>query len=516
MKLDAGSKQVDLSKSSLKKTRNFLAIDFGASNGRAIVGRFNGGTLELDEVHRFENRPVYMGNTYYWDFPRLFLELKTGISEALKRYKKIDSLGVETWGCDFGLLDNNKMLLSNPVHYRDKRTVGLAKEMQDIIPDWDMYKRTQAQILEINTVYQLYFLKKIKSPILENARHFLLLGDLFNFFLTGEIICEFSNATLTQLLNQGGKIWENHIIRKIGLPEYIFTEITQPGKIIGNLSSSLQKELGAKEIPVSLPAYDTTSEIAAIPVSNKNKDANWAYLNCGTWAMAGIITGYPIVSKAGFERGFGNEGGFAGRYHYLKNMIGLWIIQQCRKKWMEEKGEISWKEIDSLTAGAANSNVFIDVDDSVFEREIFDMPSVVLRYCNNTGQMMPQDIGGMSRALYESLALKYILNIKKLEKITGKKIELLHLVGGGSNNILLCQWLADASGLTVIAGPQETTTAGNLLAQMVATKSVSGIDEARHIFTNSVDLKTYEPKKSNYLYWQDKLDKYLNILKLSI
>lgn len=205
MKIDAGSKQVDSSKCSSKKTRNFLAIDFGASNGRAIVGRFNGSTLELDEVHRFENRPVYMGNTYYWDFPRLFLELKTGISEALKRYKKIDSLGVETWGCDFGLLDNNKMLLSNPVHYRDKRTVGLAKEMQDIIPDWDMYKRTQAQILEINTVYQLYFLKKIKSPILENARHFLLLGDLFNFFLTGEIICEFSNATLTQLLNQGGK-----------------------------------------------------------------------------------------------------------------------------------------------------------------------------------------------------------------------------------------------------------------------------------------------------------------------
>jgi rhamnulokinase len=501
----------------MKNTLNFLALDFGASNGRAIIGCFDGQAIKLNEVHRFENRPVYMGKTLYWDFLRLFSELKNGISEACRNFKNIETIGVDTWGCDFGLLDYDKNLLSNPVHYRDKRTLGMSDKVKELVLNWDMYERTQAQIIEINTIYQLYYLKESKSPILENSKYLLLLGDLFNFFLTGELVCEFTNASLTQLLNQKEKKWEKHIINKLGLPEDIFIEITEPGRVIGCLNSEICNELGCKPLKVALPCYDTTSEITAIPVSRKEKSKNWAYLNCGTWAMVGLISDCPIVSREGFEMGFGNEGGFAGRYHYLKNLTGLWIIQQCRKKWiMDAKREISWKDIDASTSKAASKNIFIDVDDTVFEREIFDMPSCVLKYLKNTGQAIPDGIGEMSICAYESLALKYILNLKKLEKITGMKMELLHLVGGGSNNRLLCQWLSDASGLPLIAGPQETTSTGNLLAQMVASRAAANIDEAREIMINSLDLKYYLPDKNNFGLWQNKFADYIMILSLNI
>lgn len=501
----------------MKNTQNFLALDFGASNGRAIIGRFDGHLLELNEVHRFENKPVYMGKTLYWDFLRLFSELKTGISKAVKNFKNIETIGVDTWGCDFGLLGKDKNLLSNPVHYRDRRTLGMAGKVKELFTNWDMYERTQVQIIEINTIYQLYYLKENKSPILENSKYILLLGDLFNFFLSGELVCEFTNATLTQLLNQKEKKWEKYIINKLGLPGDIFMDITEPGKIIGSLSSEICDELGCRPLKVALPCYDTTSEITAIPVSKENKSKNWAYLNCGTWAMVGLISDCPVVSREGFEMGFGNEGGFAGRSHYLKNMTGLWIIQQCRKKWViDTEKEISWKEIDACAFQAASKNVFIDVDDTVFVREIFDMPVCVLKYLKETGQGIPDGVGEMSICIYESLALKYMLNLKKLEKITGRKMELLHIVGGGSNNRLLCQWLADASGLLLIAGPQETTSTGNLLAQMVASRAAANIDEAREIMINSVELKYYLPDKNNNSLWQDKFENYLKILSLNV
>ncbi len=263
----------------MKKSQKFLALDFGASNGRAIIGGFDGKRIDLEEIHRFENRPVYLGGTFYWDFLRLFLELKTGITAAVKKFSRIESLGVETWGCDFGLLDKNKFLLSNPVHYRDKRTLGISDDIKNFFTEWDMYERTQAQILEINTICQLYSLKKSGSALLENAKHLLLLGDLFNFFLTGELICEFSNATLTQLLNQKERKWDKFIIDKLRLPEYIFSDITEPGEIIGKLNREISEEIGCNPIKVALPGYDTTSEITAIPVSKINKDKSWAYLN---------------------------------------------------------------------------------------------------------------------------------------------------------------------------------------------------------------------------------------------
>lgn len=497
----------------MNNKKNYLAIDFGASNGRAIIGQYDGKTLDLKEVHRFENRPVFVNGTLYWDILRLYFELKTGIISAFKNTERIDSLGVETWGCDFGLLDKNKELLSNPVHYRDKRTMGLSKKVSQLISGDEIYKKTAAQILEINSLFQLYSLKISGSVILENARYFLQMADLFNFFLTGNIVCEYCNATLTQLLNLKSKNWEKSIISKLGFPENIFIPITEPGVMIGNISKKVCDELNCKPISVALPCYDTSSEITAVPVSKENRSKKWAYLNCGTWAMVGIINDFPIVTEEGFKLGFGNEGGFAGKYHYLKNMVGLWIIQECRKKWIKDTGkDIKWDELMNLASGSEEKNIFIDIDDPVFEREIFDMPGCIINYCRNTGQAIPQNIGEIAKVFYNSITLKYLLNLRKLEKIIGRKIELLHLVGGGSKDKLICQSVSDATRLPLIAGPAETTTTGNLLAQMMAAGDISSIEDGREIMVNSVSLSSYQP--ANTARWEEKYEKYKKILAL--
>jgi len=497
----------------MNNKKNYLAIDFGASNGRAIIGQYDGRTLDLKEAHRFENRPVFASGTLYWDILRLYSELKIGIASALKITKKIESLGVETWGCDFGLLDKNRELISNPVHYRDKRTIGLSKKVSQLISNEEIYKKTAAQILEINTLYQLYSLKISKSTILENAHYFLQIADLFNFFLTENIICEYSNATITQLLDQKNKKWEKSIIEKLGFPENIFVPVTEPGAVIGSINKNLCDELNCKPIRVSLPCYDTTSEITAIPVSKNNRLKNWGYLNCGTWAMVGTMSDFPIITEEGFRLGFGNEGGFAGKYHYLKNMVGLWIIQECRKKWIKDTGkDIKWDELMTLASGSAEKNIFIDVDDPIFEREIFNMPNCIINYCKKTGQEIPQNIGEISRVFYDSITLKYLLNLRKLEKIIGKKIELLHLVGGGSKDKLICKSVSDATGLPLIAGPAETTTTGNLLAQMVAAGEINSIEDGREIMIISISLSSYEP--INTARWEDKYEKYKKILTL--
>lgn len=499
----------------MEKTKNFLAVDYGASNGRAIIGEFDGKKLQLIETHRFENQPVYLTGTLYWDILRLFHELKVGIIKTLKKYNQIESIGIDTWGCDFGLLDEKCNLISNPAHYRDKRTLGLMETVRKIISDKELYEKTQAQIIEINTIYQLYSITKNNLSLLNNSRYLLFMGDLFNYFLTGEKICEYSNATLSQLYNQRDKKWEKSLISLLGIPEQIFIETTDPGNIIGLLKKDLCEEMRCNPIKIALSCYDTTSEITAIPVSKNDINRNWCYLNCETWGMVGIISKYPIVTDEGFNLRFGNEGGFNEKYHYLKNVTALWIIQQCRRKWFEdEAAELGWDEIMHAAQTSPDNNIFIDVDDKVFEREIFDMPSCIKKYCKDTGQNIPEMIGGISRVFYESLALKYAHNIKCLEKITGKKIEIVNLVGGGSKDRLICQYIANAAELNVIAGPAETTTAGNIIVQMYANNEIKDINEGRQLILESVKLKTYEPKEIDK--WHEKFGKYKKILGTSI
>ena len=495
----------------MENGKKYLALDFGASSGRAIIGKYDGTRLKLEEMHRFENRPVFVRDTLYWDFLRLFSELKTGIVKADKKYNNISSLGVDTWGCDFGFLDRKQNLLSNPVHYRDKRTNNILRKVFEVIPEDILYNKTGLQAQEINSLYQLYSLKLSGSPDFKNAKYFLMIGDLFNFFLTGSINCEFTNAMTAQLLDIKEKKWDREILKKLSIPSGLFQEITSPGSFIGNLQKEICTELECAPIPVALPAYDTSSEISAIPISPDDYRRNYAYLNCGTWAMVGTITDSPIIKREGFLSGFGNEGGPEGKYHFLKNMVGLWIIQQCRKRWIEDGGNsISWDEIIDLTRDSRNTNTYIDTDDSVFEKELFNMPAAILKYCNKTGQKAPEGIGEMARCVFESFVLKYVLNIKRLEKITGRKIEVLHLVGGGSQNKLLCQWISDASGIPLIAGPVETTTFGNILLQMKAAGDINNIKEGREIVLNSVSLRHYEPTDPEK--WDTKFDVFKDII----
>ncbi|MCL5986208.1 MAG: rhamnulokinase [Actinobacteria bacterium] len=488
----------------MKSTKKYLAVDFGASNGRAIIGKFDGSKLFLEEIHRFENRPVYAGGTLYWDLLRLFSELKIGVQLAAKKYSDTTSLGIDTWGLDFGLLDEGGTLLSNPVHYRDKRTSGILDKVFELVSAEEIYHRTQAVIWELNSLYQIYAMRLSRSPILGVAKHFLFMGDLFNYFLTGSILCEYTNATASQMLDQRNKVWATDVLKELQIPQSILPKVSMPGTFIGNLNEKICIELDCHKIPVILSAYDTASEIAAIPVTNSVGD--WVYICCGTWTMIGIGINDPIVSNEAFLAGFGNEGGVE-QYHFLTNIVGLWIIQQCRKKWMEGNGKnLSWDEVVDMAKKSDEINTFINVDDPVFNREIFDMPAEVIDFSKRTGQKVPRTVGEIARCVYESLVLKYAKTIKDLSRITGKEIKLIHLVGGGSKNSLLCQWTSNVSGRPVIAGPTETTINGNLLVQMIASGEINSVGEGREIIKYSSKLEYFDPQDLEK--WNEKLDKY--------
>jgi len=495
----------------MDNSKKFLAIDFGASNGKAMLGKYDGNRLILEELYRFENRPVYVMGNLYWDILRLFSELKAGLLKAVSRYGTISSIGIDAWGIDFGLLDKDKKLIQNPVHYRDGRTDGISEKVFKIIDEKTSYLKTGVQFLQINTIFQLYSMVLSKLEALNNASQFLMIGDLLNYFLTGDIIAEYTAATTTQLYNQSINKWDNHILKSLKIPENIFPEVVEPGVKKKKKKKEIAIELGCGNIPVSLPAYDTSSEIMSIPLAEEDQNINWAYFCCGTWAMAGIISPVPIIEEKGMEYGFGNEGGVEGSYHFLKNIIGMWIIQQCRKKWSENlKNELNWDGMVSQARDSEDKNIFIDVNDPIFEKEIFDMPAAIAAYCKKTSQNMPLTIGEFSRCAFQSLVMAFTLSIRQLEDITKKKIEVIYIVGGGSKNKLLCQWISDALGIPVISGLSETTATGNILLQMIARGEAKNIDEAKKILLNSVKLKYYEPVDASI--WQDKYNKYQKIL----
>ncbi len=494
------------------KTKKYLAIDFGASNGRATICSFDGSKLNVEEVHRFNNQPVYANKVLYWDILRLYFELKVSLKKAIGKYKELSSMSVNTWGIDFALLDKEKMLLSNPIHYRDLRTEGIYKKVFEIKKEKDLYKEIGVQFMQMNTLFQLYSMVLKNSFLLKNAAYFIMLGDLFNFFLTGEILCEYTNATTTQLFSLNNKNWSKYIIETLNIPINIFQKVTEPGIIIEKLSKELCQEIGCNPIPVSLSAYDTSSEIAAIPISSENRNIDWAFFCCGTWAMVGIVSEKPIINDKGYIYGYGNEGGAEFKYNYLKNMVGMWIIQKCRGKWVIDYGKfIGWDEIIEIVLETPEKDIFIDIDESSFEKEIFDMPSTIINYCKNTNQEIPDSIGAISRVFYQSLVLKLMYNIKNLEDATLKKIQIIHMVGGGSKNTLLCQWIADALNVLVVSGPSETTTMGNILYQMLAKRDIKDLEQGRQILRNSVLLKHYNPIKN--ALWENKFDLYLKFLK---
>ena len=489
-------------------SQQFLAFDLGAESGRAVLGHFDGARLNLEELHRFPNGGVRVLDSLHWDVLRLWNDIKAVLSMCAQRNTDLSGIGIDTWGVDFGLLSKDDVLLGLPYHYRDSRTDGMVQEALRRLPQATIFARSGCQFLQINTLYQLLSMAVHRSPILDAAETFLMIPDLFNFWLTGRKVCEFTNATTTQFYDPRKKDWSTEICTALNLPSEILPEVVQPGTQLGALLPSVAAETGLSEIPVIAPAcHDTGSAVAAVPAQ---KD-NWAYISSGTWSLMGIEVPEPIVTDQALALNFTNEGGVEDTFRFLKNIMGLWLVQECRRTWAQAGDEMSYAQITELAEGAQPFGALIDPDDDMFLPP-GDMPSRIINYCKYTGQTPPSDAGGILRCALESLALKYRWVLEKLEVIHGRAIEVIHIVGGGAQNQTLCQFTADATGTPVIAGPIEATAIGNIAAQAIACGLIGSISEAREIIHRSFNVITYEPQNS--AGWDQAYQQFLKITGL--
>ena len=389
--------------------KKVLAFDFGASSGRAIIGSFDGEKITLKEVHRFTNDPVDLGGTLYWDVLRLFYEIKQGIVKA-KIAGGFDSIGIDTWGVDFGLIDKNGRLLENPVHYRDKRTSGLVEESFKSVPRQKMYDITGIQFMELNTLFQLISLKKQRPEMLERADKMLFMPDLFAYFLTGKMCSEYSIASTSQLIDINTRSWSKELLDAFGIKESLFAPLTEPGTQLGNLSKEICEECGVESVPViSVCGHDTQSAITAVPCES----GDFAFLSSGTWSLFGTELQKPIVNETSLKINITNEGGFGGTTGFLKNIIGLWLIQESRRQWQREGKDYSYADLEKLALSEEPFKCFIDPDAPEFVPQ-GNIPERVREFCRKTGQYVPESVGEIMRCIYESLAMKYRMTFEKL------------------------------------------------------------------------------------------------------
>ncbi len=483
-----------------------LAFDYGASSGRAILGTYDGEKLTLDEVHRFSNDPVMANNTFYWDVLRLFHEMKQGILKCKNRGDKdISGIGVDTWGVDYGLLDASGQLLGNPVHYRDNRTEGMIEEACKIVSRRDIYEETGIQFMKFNTLYQLFSMKRTNSPILEKAKTMLLMPDLLNYFLTGEKITEYTIASTTQMMNPRNGKWANSLINKLEIPGNILTDMIDTGTVIGKVNKNIKEELNIDDVPViAVAGHDTGSAVVSVPATQDK----FAYLSSGTWSLLGVELPQPIINETTFSLDYTNEGGYNRTTRLLKNIMGLWILQECKRTWDRAGESFSYDRLEEMAEGAKPFAAFIDPDDDIFYSP-GNMPEKVMEYCRKTGQQVPESKASIVRCILESLALKYNIIFKGLEEIVGYEIPVLHIVGGGSQNIMLCQFTANALGKTIVTGPVEATSVGNLLCQLMALGEISGLKEARELVERSFPTKVYTP--TDKALWEEACAKFENV-----
>jgi rhamnulokinase len=472
----------------------FLAVDLGASSGRVIAGSWDGARFTLEEVHRFPNGPVMAQGHLYWDVLRLWREITTGIARYVARAPEPPvGLGIDTWAVDFALLDRAGRLLGNPYHYRDRRTTGIPEQVDAQVPPAWLYAQTGIQRMPINTLHQLVSMRRSSDPQLAAAQTLLLIPDLFHYWLTGRVVAEYTNATTTQFFNPRTGAWATEVLAALELPAQLLPPVITPGTVLGDLLPEVRDEVGLHSpVPVIATAtHDTASAVAAIP----GLDARSAYISSGTWSLVGIETPQPILSERARALNFTNEGGVGGTVRFLKNVGGFWLLQECRRAWEREGHPYAWPELLALAEQAAPLQSLVDPDAPDFLNP-GDMPAALRAYCARTGQSAPDSVGALARCCLESLALKYRWVLAALEDLTGQHLQTIRIVGGGSQNTLLCQLTADACARPVVAGPVEATALGNILVQAIALGHLPGIQAGRAAIAASEPQTTYDPRPS--------------------
>jgi rhamnulokinase len=470
--------------------KQFLAFDLGAESGRGILGRFDGAKLDLQVVHRFPNGAVRTLDTLHWDVLRLYGEMLAALRKCAAEHGPPDSLGVDTWGVDFALLGRGGTLLGNPRHYRDPHTEGVMDAAFARVPRADIFRQTGIQFMRFNTLFQLVALQRDRSPLLDAAETLLFMPDLFHYFFTGIKVNEFTDASTSQMVDPATRGWAYGLVRSFGLPEKILGTLVQPGTMLGPLRSAVAEETGAPAVPVVAPAtHDTAAAVAAVPA----RGGSWAYISSGTWSLVGVEADAPQVGEAAQAANVTNEGGVGGTVRLLKNVMGLWLVQECRRAWERAGQAYTYEEMMRMAEAAPAFAAVVDPDDAAFVLPA-NMPAAIADYCRRRGRPAPGDVGATVRCALESLALKYRWVLERLEGLTGRRVETVHVVGGGSQNTLLCQLTADACGRPVVAGPAEATAAGNVLTQAIGLGVLGSLADAREVVRRSFAVRAYEPR----------------------
>ncbi len=471
-------------------SKPYLAFDLGAESGRAVLARLQSGVLTTEEVHRFPNEPVEYAGSLHWDVVRLWLEMRKALSKL--EGVELSGIGIDAWGVDYALLGERGELLQNPYHYRDRRTEGIMEEVFRKVPREEIYGATGVQFMPINTLYQLFAAQRDTPGILKAAKQLVTVPDLFNLWLTGNAVCEFTNATTTQLVNPVRRAWATDLMQKLSLPSDLPAQMVEPGTIIGTLLPGIAQHSSLVGTSVIAPAcHDTGSAVAAITARNGT-----AFLSSGTWSLIGIELDGPIITPQALKLNFTNEGGVNGTTRLLKNVMGLWILQGCRNCWTARGQSPDYRELVELAGREPAFAHLVDPDDEAFLRSA-DVLSVIDDFCKKTNQPVPKTPGAYVRCVLESLALKYRLVLRSLEQLCGKRIEQIRVIGGGSKNHLLNQFTADATGRRVLAGPAEAAALGNIGIQILATSEAASLEEVRCIIDRSFPTEVFEARDTD-------------------
>ena len=499
----------------MEQNKYFFAVDLGATSGRTIIGSLSDGKFDLQELTRFDNNLIETGGHFYWDIYALYLEIIKGLKLVAQRGIHIQSIGIDTWGCDFVYVGKDGGILRNPMAYRDPHTVGMMeKYFDEKVSKEKVYEKTGIQFMNFNSLFQIYAMRKDSNVALENADKILFIPDALSYMLTGRAICEYTVASTSQILNPNTGDLDNDLVESLGLKRSQFGEMTAPATIIGTLTEEVQKITGLSAVPViAVAGHDTASAVAAVPAKNEE----FAYLSSGTWSLMGIETKKAIINQHSYDLNFTNEGGIEGTTRFLKNICGMWIYERCRKEW-KDAAAANNTDTECLAHGALIAEAMkqpafqsmINPDDAVFANPS-SMVAAIQGYCEKTGQYVPKTYGEICRCIFESLALRYRQIFTWLKEFSDFDINVLHIIGGGSLNAYLNQFTANSCGVTVLAGPQEGTAIGNIMLQAKASGSVKDIWEMRQIIANSLELKKFEPQDKEE--WDKAYERFLEITK---